>query len=173
MGSLKFKSTVCCIDWHQWKMQPLLEVELRHDPGNEVVIVGWCYLVKLMEDLREQWPEPGCWPALFVKTMVCRGCSVSRAQKTWLWSLLFMIFRNSCGDLGCVQNCVPSSVGAIKGTVARYCACTAMIDSGSWLTNRNRQKRRPATMRILRDFEVCRIFTYVWKQIMSGLWPFV
>ena len=29
-----------------------------------------------------------------------------------------------------------------------------MIDSGSWLTSRNRQKRRPATMRILRDFEV-------------------
>ena len=29
-----------------------------------------------------------------------------------------------------------------KGTVSRYCACTAMIDSGSLLTNRNRQKRR-------------------------------
>ena len=42
----------------------------------------------------------------------------------------------------------------IKEAVARYCACTAMIDSGSWLTNRNRQKRRPATMRILRDFVV-------------------
>ena len=46
----------------------------------------------------------------------------------------------------------------IKRTLARYCACTAMIDSGSWLTNRNRQKRRPATMRVMRDFEV---FTYV------------
>ena len=44
--------------------------------------------------------------------------------------------------------------GKFKGAVARYCACTAMIDSGSWLTNRNRQKRRPATMRILRDFVV-------------------
>ena len=42
----------------------------------------------------------------------------------------------------------------VKGALARYCACTAMIDSGSWLTNRNRQKRRPATMRILRDFVV-------------------
>ena len=41
----------------------------------------------------------------------------------------------------------------LKGTVARS-ACTATIDSGSWLTNRNRQKRRPATMRILRDFEL-------------------
>ena len=29
-----------------------------------------------------------------------------------------------------------------------------MIDSGSWLTNRNREKRCPATMRILRDFVV-------------------
>ena len=29
-----------------------------------------------------------------------------------------------------------------------------MIDSGRWLTNRNRQKRRPVTMRILRDFVV-------------------
>ena len=28
-----------------------------------------------------------------------------------------------------------------------------MIDSSSWLSNRNRQKRRLATMRILRDFE--------------------
>ena len=26
------------------------------------------------EDLRQQWPEPGCWPAVFVKTMVCWGC---------------------------------------------------------------------------------------------------
>ena len=45
------------------------------------------------EDLRQQWPEPGCWPAVFVKTMVCWGCSVSRAQKTWLWSLLFKVFH--------------------------------------------------------------------------------
>ena len=29
-----------------------------------------------------------------------------------------------------------------------------MIDSGSWLTNRNREKRCPSTMRILRDFVV-------------------
>ena len=42
----------------------------------------------------------------------------------------------------------------LKGAVARYCACTALIDSGSWSTNRNRQKRRPATMRILRDVVV-------------------
>ena len=27
------------------------------------------------------------------------------------------------------------AVPLIKGAVARYCACTAMIDSGSWLTN--------------------------------------
>ena len=38
-------------------------------------------------------PEPGCWPAVFVKTMVCWGCSFSWAQKTWLWSLLFKVFR--------------------------------------------------------------------------------
>ena len=43
---------------------------------------------------------------------------------------------------------------AFKGAVARYCACTALIESGSWLTNRNRQKRRSATMRMLRDFVV-------------------
>ena len=30
----------------------------------------------------------------------------------------------------------------VKGTVPRYWACTAMIDSSSVLTNRNRQKRR-------------------------------
>ena len=42
-----------------------------------------------MEDLRQLWPEPGCWPAVFVKAMVF---SVSRAQKTWLWSLLFKVF---------------------------------------------------------------------------------
>ena len=42
----------------------------------------------------------------------------------------------------------------LKGAVAGYCACTAMTDSGSWLTNRNRQKRLPTTMRISRDFVV-------------------
>ena len=42
----------------------------------------------------------------------------------------------------------------IKGAVARYCACTAMIDSGSWLTNKNWQKQRPVTMQILWDFVV-------------------
>ena len=50
----------------------------------------------------------------------------------------------------------------IEGAVARYCACTAMIDSGRWVANRNRQKRRPATMRILRDFvSLRRNFTHV------------
>ena len=47
-----------------------------------------------------------------------------------------------------------SGTKIFKGAVARYYTCTAMIDSGSWLTNRNRQKRRPATMRILRDFVI-------------------
>ena len=42
----------------------------------------------------------------------------------------------------------------LKGAVARYCAGTAMIGSGDWLTNRNHQKRRPARKRMLRDFEV-------------------
>ena len=60
----------------------------------------------------------------------------------------------------------------IKGAVARYCACTAMIDSGSWLTNRNRQKRRPATMQILRDFEVFAGTTRMFENKLSGLWPF-
>ena len=42
-------------------------------------------------------------------------------------------------------------INIVKGAVARYCACTAMIDSA---VDRNRQKQRPATMRILRDFVV-------------------
>ena len=52
-----------------------------------------CWRLPPMDDLRQQWPEPGCWPAGFLKTMVCWGCSVSRAQKTWLWSLLFKVFH--------------------------------------------------------------------------------
>jgi len=60
----------------------------------------------------------------------------------------------------------------IKAAIARYCASTAMIDSGSWLTNRNRQKRRPATMRILRDFEVFAVTSRMFENKLSGLWPF-
>ena len=44
------------------------------------------------EDLKQQWPEPGCSPAVFVKIMVFWGCSVSWAQKTWLWSFLFKVY---------------------------------------------------------------------------------
>ena len=47
-----------------------------------------------------------------------------------------------------------------------------MIDSGSWLTNRNRQKRRPATMRILRDFEVFAGNSRMFENKLSDLWPF-
>ena len=47
-----------------------------------------------------------------------------------------------------------------------------MIDSGSWLTDRTRQKRRPATIPILRDFEVfarsSRMFEN--KFILFSLW---
>ena len=54
-------------------------------------------------DLRQQWPEPGCWPAVFVKTMVCWGCSLSRAQKTWL-SLLFKVFRTNVAAVTSAEN---------------------------------------------------------------------
>ena len=37
----------------------------------------------------DQWPEPGCWPVVFVKTMVCCGCWFLQAQKNWFCSLLF------------------------------------------------------------------------------------
>ena len=47
-----------------------------------------------------------------------------------------------------------------------------MIDSGSWLTNRNRQKWRPATMKILRDFEVFAGTSPMFENKLSGLWPF-
>lgn len=40
-------------------------------------------------DLKWQWPEQGCWPAVFVKTMVCCGHSFLQAQKTWFCSSLF------------------------------------------------------------------------------------
>ena len=59
-----------------------------------------------------------------------------------------------------------------KGAVARYCACRAMIDSDSWLTNRNRQKRRPATMRILRDFELFAGTSRMFENKLSGPWPY-
>ena len=36
-------------------------------------------------------------PAVLVKTTVCRGCSVSRAHKTSLRSILFCIWRDAAG----------------------------------------------------------------------------
>ena len=60
--------------------------------------------------------------------------------------------------------CSPRS-RSIRGTVAWYCACTAMIDSGSWITNRNRQKWRPATMRILRESSQ-ELHVWVWPVTM-------
>ena len=47
---------------------------------------------------RPKWPQPGWRPAVLVKTRVLVGCSVSRAHKTWFWSLLFNDFPlNLCG----------------------------------------------------------------------------
>ena len=40
------------------------------------------------EDLRKQWPQPGWYPAILVKTRVWVGCSVSGAHNTWSPSLL-------------------------------------------------------------------------------------
>ena len=42
--------------------------------------------------LNDKWPEPGCWPAVFLKTMVCCGCSVLQAQKNRFCLLLFKDF---------------------------------------------------------------------------------
>ena len=38
----------------------------------------------------EKWPEQGCWAAVFVKTMVCCGCSFLQAQKNLLHMLIFI-----------------------------------------------------------------------------------
>ena len=57
----------------------------------------------------------------------------------------------------------------VKGAVARYCACTGVIDSGSWVTSGNCQKRRPATMRILRDFEVFAGTSRMFENKLSAL----
>ena len=42
--------------------------------------------------LRNNDPEPGCWPAVFVKTMVCCRCLFLQAQKNWFCPLLFKDF---------------------------------------------------------------------------------
>ena len=63
------------------------------------------------------------------------------------------------------DNCNLWLILILKGAVARYCACTAMIDSGSWLTHRNRLKRRPATMRTLRDFV---LFAWTLRMFVSS-----
>lgn len=41
------------------------------------------------------WLEPGCWVAVFVKTMACCGCSFLLAQKNWYCPLLFRDFHPS------------------------------------------------------------------------------
>ena len=38
-------------------------------------------------------PEPRCWPAVFVETMVCCGCSLLQAQKNRFCPLSFSDFR--------------------------------------------------------------------------------
>ena len=74
------------------------------------------------------------------------------------WNSLYVYTRRILGCAGAkcsnMIGCYVMICCTIKGAVARYCACTAMTDSDSWLTNRNRQRRRPATLRILRYFEV-------------------
>ena len=54
------------------------------------------FLVPILASLVK--PRPYERPAVFVKTMVCWGGLVSRAQKTWLWSLLFKVFRLRKGN---------------------------------------------------------------------------
>ena len=66
------------------------QIILYYKYYRQIAIWSFLLLHYQREDLRQQWPEPGCWPAVFVKTMVCWGCPVLRVQKTWLWSLLLI-----------------------------------------------------------------------------------
>ena len=53
----------------------------------------------------KQWSElsNSCSPAVFVKTMVCCGCSFLQAQKNWFCSLLFNGFLRKHDK--CVKQC--------------------------------------------------------------------
>ena len=57
---------------------------------------SWCgitlYYNLLLEDLRQQWPEPGCWPAVFVKTMICWGAQSRGLRKPGCGYLRFFSF---------------------------------------------------------------------------------
>ena len=85
-------------------------------------------------------------------TILCSSCQLPLFDACLPWMLRLPRQRK------------PNQV-KFKGAVARYCACKTMIDSGSWLTNRNRQKRRPATMRILRD---CVVFAGTSRKFVSS-----
>ena len=45
------------------------------------------YTSETRKTLNNNDPNQVCWPAVFVKTMVCCGCSFLQAQKNWFCSL--------------------------------------------------------------------------------------
>ena len=64
-------------------------------------------------------------PAAFVKTMVCWGCSVLLAQKTWLWSLFFKVFQANIADkyTRIWIEILRERLKKIKSLILYYCHC--------------------------------------------------
>ena len=82
--------------------------------------------------------------ALVLRRNESNFVSITRILKT-RWILEFVKRSNTNNFLLCFDFGINfrDQLNDFKGTAARYCACTAMIDSGSWLTNRNRQNGVP------------------------------
>ena len=87
----EFQTAIC---WNVVCLKFVLSGECEHKSVHfwaqrELALIS-AVLKRKTLDKNDQ--NQGRWPAVFVKTMVCWGCSLSRAQKTWLWSLLFEVF---------------------------------------------------------------------------------
>ena len=80
------------------------------------------------EDLRQQWPEPGCWPAVFVKTNGLLGDDQSRGLRKpgcgHCYLRFFLLVRQMLDVVGsAVQTDAATTCSKVKTRKTRTCIC--------------------------------------------------